>query len=60
MFVESDLEQPHSAVLIRNNPKDPQIDELARAGYLIRTRVDAQGNVSVAGREQGCAAEHTS
>jgi hypothetical protein len=53
MFVESDLEKPYSAVLIRNNPTDPQIDVLARAGYLIRTRVDSQGNVSVPGREQG-------
>ncbi len=52
MFVESDLEQPHSAVLIRNNPKDPHIDELARAGYLIRTRVDSQGNIRADGREQ--------
>ncbi|HVU87385.1 MAG TPA: Ca2+-dependent phosphoinositide-specific phospholipase C [Pirellulales bacterium] len=52
MFVESDLEQPHSAVLIRNNPNDPAIDDLARAGYLIRTRVDSQGNIRAAGREQ--------
>ena len=28
MFVESDLEQPYSAVLIRNNPSDPEIDDL--------------------------------
>ena len=45
MFVESDLDQPHSAVLIRNNPADPALDELARAGYLIRTRADSQGGI---------------
>jgi hypothetical protein len=39
MFVESGLGAPHSAVLIRNDPLDPQIGELARQGYLIRTRV---------------------
>ncbi|MES1213451.1 MAG: Ca2+-dependent phosphoinositide-specific phospholipase C [Singulisphaera sp.] len=53
MFVESDLAEPHSAVLIRNNPRDPQIDDLAREGYLIRTRVDSQGNKSAMGREKG-------
>ena len=45
MFVESDLEQPYSAVLIRNNPSDPEIDDLARRAISIRTRVDAQGNL---------------
>jgi hypothetical protein len=55
MFVESDLEQPHSAVLVRNNPTDPEIDALARAGYLIRTRVDSQGDVRTARRERALA-----
>lgn len=45
MFVESDLGEPHSAVLIRNNPLDPDIDTLAREGYLVRTRADSQGNI---------------
>jgi hypothetical protein len=52
MFVESDLGQPHSAVLIRNNPADPQIDALAQQGYLIRTRADTQGDRRPARRER--------
>ena len=55
MFVESDLEMPHSAILIRNNPTDPTIDDLARAGYLIRTRVDSQGQWQAANRERALA-----
>ena len=55
MFVESDLGQPHSAVLIRNNPTDPEIDALAREGYLIRTRVDSQGDLRTARRERALA-----
>jgi hypothetical protein len=52
MFVESDLGAPHAAVLIRNDPTDPQIAELARKGYLIRTRVDGQGNIDADRRQQ--------
>ncbi|HEY4311744.1 MAG TPA: Ca2+-dependent phosphoinositide-specific phospholipase C [Pirellulales bacterium] len=55
MFVESNLGQPHSAVLIRNNPTDPQIDDLARAGYLIRTRVDSQGDIRADRRKRALA-----
>jgi len=55
MFVESSLAQPHSAVLIRNDPTDPQIGPLARAGYLIRTRVDAQGDERPERRKKGLA-----
>ncbi|MGD9648348.1 MAG: Ca2+-dependent phosphoinositide-specific phospholipase C [Pirellulales bacterium] len=55
MFVESDLDASHSAVLIRNNPTDPRIDELARQGYLIRTRVDSQGHLDEAHRQRGLA-----
>jgi len=55
MFVESDLAQPHSAVLIRNDPKDREIDGLARQGYLIRTRVDSQGNREPARRAKALA-----
>ena len=51
MFVESDLAQPYSAVLIRNDPTDAEIDGLAREGYLIRTRVDSQGELRPARRE---------
>jgi hypothetical protein len=55
MFVESDVGQPHSAVLIRNNPTDPEIDGLAREGYLIRTRADTQGDLRPARRERALA-----
>jgi hypothetical protein len=55
MFVESDLAQPHSAVLIRNDPYDAEIDGLARQGYFIRTRVDSQGNLESARRERALA-----
>jgi len=33
--------QPDGAVLVRNNPLDPEIGDLIRAGYLVRTRADA-------------------
>ncbi|MBX9789095.1 MAG: phosphatidylinositol-specific phospholipase C1-like protein [Pirellulales bacterium] len=55
MFVESDPGAPHAAVLIRNNPTDPQIAELARQGYLVRTRVDSQGDWDAARRDAGLA-----
>ena len=55
MFVESDLGEPHAAVLIRNDPTDPQIAELARKGYLVRTRVDSQGNIDADRRAQALA-----
>lgn len=55
MFVESALGEPHSAVLIRNNPREPQIPELVRQGYLVRTRVDSQGDVRDAKRSAGLA-----
>lgn len=55
MFVESDLGQPHAAVLVRNDPTDREIGPLARQGYLVRTRVDGQGNVHAARREQALA-----
>ncbi len=55
MFVESELDQPHSAILIRNNPADGQTAELARQGYLLRTRADSQGDIH-AGRRQAALA----
>ncbi len=33
--------QPDGAVLVRNDPLDPEIGDLVRAGYLVRTRADA-------------------
>lgn len=41
MFVNADPGTPEAATLIRNNAKDPSISELVRAGYIIRTRADA-------------------
>jgi hypothetical protein len=55
MFVESDLGAPHAAVLVRNDPAEPKIDDLARQGYLIRTRVDGQGNIDADRRAQALA-----
>lgn len=55
MFVESELDQPHGATLIRNDPADRQSADLARQGYLIRTRADSQGDVRAGRREQALA-----
>lgn len=52
MFVESELAQPHSAVLIRNDPTDAAIADLAREGYLIRTRADTMGDLDRARRDK--------
>jgi hypothetical protein len=32
---------PEAAMMIRNNPKDPEIGNLVKKGYIIRTRADA-------------------
>jgi hypothetical protein len=32
---------PEAAAMIRNNPKDPEIPQLVKKGYIIRTRADA-------------------
>ncbi len=32
---------PEAAAMFRNNPKDPEISQLVRKGYIIRTRADA-------------------
>src|SRR5262249_982862 len=55
MFADSALGQPPSAVLIRNNPMEPEIDALAREGYLVRTRVDSQGDIEPSHRKRGLA-----
>jgi hypothetical protein len=41
MFANADAGTPEAAFMIRNNPKDAQIPELVKKGYLIRTRADA-------------------
>lgn len=41
MFANADAGTPEAALMIRNNPKDSQIPELVKKGYIIRTRADA-------------------
>ncbi len=41
MFANADAGTPEAAMMIRNDPKDPQIKELVKKGYIIRTRADA-------------------
>jgi hypothetical protein len=41
MFVRSDPSRPDAATLILDNPRDPKIPELCRAGFFIRTRADS-------------------
>ncbi|MCX2585313.1 MULTISPECIES: phosphatidylinositol-specific phospholipase C1-like protein [unclassified Pedobacter] len=41
MFANADPGTPEAAMMIRNNPKDKQIPELVKKGYIIRTRADA-------------------
>jgi Phosphoinositide phospholipase C, Ca2+-dependent len=41
MFVRSDATRDDGATLVLDNPRDPKIGELAKAGYFIRTRADS-------------------
>jgi hypothetical protein len=41
LFVNAEPGTPEAAMLIRNNPKDPQIPQLVSKGYIIRTRADS-------------------
>jgi hypothetical protein len=41
MFVRSDASRDDGATLVMDNPGDPDIPRLAKAGYLIRTRADS-------------------
>ncbi|RNL52107.1 phosphatidylinositol-specific phospholipase C1-like protein [Pedobacter jejuensis] len=41
MFANADAGTPEAAIMIKNNPKDVQIPELVKKGYIIRTRADA-------------------
>lgn len=40
MFANADAGTPEAAFMIRNNPKDKQIPDLVKKGYIIRTRAD--------------------
>lgn len=55
MFINSEPDQPFSATIVADNPADPRIPELAKQGYLIRTRVDSQGHIEESQRRQGLA-----
>jgi len=41
LFANADPGTPEAAMLIRNNPKNPEIPQLVKKGYIIRTRADA-------------------
>jgi hypothetical protein len=41
MFVRSDESRADGATLVLDNPRDPDIPRLAKAGYYIRTRADS-------------------
>lgn len=41
LFADAEPGTPEAAMMIRNNPKDPEIPELVKKGYIIRTRADA-------------------
>jgi hypothetical protein len=41
IFANADPGTPEAAMMIRNNPKDPEIKELVKKGYIIRTRSDS-------------------
>lgn len=41
LFVNADPGTPEAAIMIRNNPKDPEIKNLVERGYMIRTRADS-------------------
>jgi Phosphoinositide phospholipase C, Ca2+-dependent len=41
LFANAEPGTPEAALMIRNNPKDEQIPELVKKGYIIRTRADA-------------------
>ncbi|MGN8068506.1 phosphatidylinositol-specific phospholipase C1-like protein [Mucilaginibacter sp. 22184] len=41
LFTNTDPGNPEAAMMIRNNPNDPEIKELVKKGYIIRTRADS-------------------
>ncbi len=55
MFVRSDESRDDAATLVMDNPRDPEIPRLVKAGYFIRTRADSglktKGHGPVARRE---------
>ncbi|UPK69055.1 phosphatidylinositol-specific phospholipase C1-like protein [Chitinophaga filiformis] len=41
VFTNSDPGSPEAAMMIRNDPNDPEIKDLVEKGYIIRTRADS-------------------
>ena len=41
VFINAEPGKPEAATLFRNNPEDPEIADLVKKGYIIRTRADA-------------------
>jgi hypothetical protein len=41
LFANAEAGTPEAAMMIRNNPKDPEIKDLVKKGYIIRTRADS-------------------
>ncbi len=41
MFVNAEAGTPEAAMMILNDPKNPQIPDLVKKGYIIRTRADS-------------------
>lgn len=41
VFINAEPGKPEAATLFRNNPEDPEIKDLVKKGYIIRTRADA-------------------
>jgi hypothetical protein len=50
MFVRSDAARDDAATLVMDNPRDPDIPRLAKAGYFIRTRADSNLNIASPGQ----------
>jgi hypothetical protein len=50
MFVRSDEKRDDGATLVLDNPRDPDIPRLAKAGYYIRTRADSSLHVEAPGQ----------
>lgn len=52
MFLESQKGKPFASFFVRNTPDNPEIAELARQGYMVRTRADAGVKRMLNGGEQ--------
>jgi hypothetical protein len=53
MFVRSDESRDDGAVLVLDNPRNPEIPRLVSAGYFIRTRADSELHIDRRGKTSG-------